>query len=105
MAAEAGAAFLHSVSRQGANIGDPLGHPAATRTSFSAGGELGFGIHLNRHVDIVAKGRGDWLGKAATGISRETVSADGNFGLNPDEQLRLRKLSTYSFSVGLRARF
>lgn len=105
LSAEAGAASLRSVSRQGANLGDPLGHPAATRTRFSGGGEIALGVHLNQRFDLIAKARGDWLGRAATGISVDTISADGNFGVNPDEQLRLRKLATYGFSVGLRARF
>ena len=102
---EAGVASLHSVSRQGANLGDPLGHPAATRNNFSAGAELGFGVHLSPSLDLVVKARGDFLGTAQTGISVDTLSPDGNFGLNRDEQLKLHNLTTVRAGIALPSRF
>lgn len=105
LSVEAGAASLHSVSLQGANLGDPLGHPPRTVTRFSGGAEIGLGVHMNRSFDLIVKARGDWLGNAQTGVSIFTISPDGNFGLNPDEQLKLHKLSAFGAGIALRTRF
>ena len=106
LSAEAGAARLRSVSRQGANVGDPLGHPARTVTNVSAGGELGLGVHIGRRYDLVFKGRADLLGTAMTGIVPvDTLSADGNFGINAGEQLKLHRVTSYGLAMTLRARF
>lgn len=103
---EAGAASLRSVSRQGANVGDPLGHPRKTVTRFSAGGELGLGVHLGHRYDLVFKARADVLGTAMTGVvASDTFSADGNFGINAGEQLKLHRLTSYGLAMTLRARF
>jgi hypothetical protein len=105
LSVEAGGTALHGVSTQGANVGDPFGHPPRTKTNFSSGGEIGLGVHLNRRLDLIVKGRGDWLGTAETGVSTAMVSADGNFGINPDEQLKMHKLSNFGAGLTLRARF
>jgi hypothetical protein len=103
LSAEAGAAWLTSVSRQGANIGDTLGHPRATRTQCSGGGEIGLGAHLNSRFDLILKTHADWLGTAATGVvAQDTVAPDGIFGINAGEQLKLRKLVNYGVGVALR---
>lgn len=105
VSAEAGVARLHSVSQQGANLQDPLGHPPRTVSKLSGGAVLAMGVHLNRRLDLLTSIRGDWLGSAETGVSQAEVSADGNFGLNADEQLKLHKLSSFGVGIGLRARF
>ena len=106
LSGEASAARLRSVSRQGANVGDPLGHPARTVTNFSAGGEVGLGVHLGRRYDLIFKGRADLLGTAMTGVvPTDTVSADGNYGINAGEQLKLHRLTSYGLAMTLRARF
>lgn len=106
LSAEAGAARLRSVSRQGANVGDPLGHPARTVTKFSGGGEAGLGVHLGHRYDLIFKAHADLLGTAETGVvAQDTSSADGNFGINAREQLKLHRLTSYGLAMTLRARF
>lgn len=105
VSAEAGVASLHSVSRQGANLQDPLGHPPRTVSNLSGGAALALGVHLNRGIDLLTSVHGDWLGSAETGVSEFEVSPDGNFGLNPDEQLKLHNLTSFGAGIGLRARF
>lgn len=102
--AEAGAARLTSVSQQGANIGDPLGHPASTRTRFTGGGELGLGVHATRKLDVIFNAHADLLGTVMTGVvPADTLSSDGNFGINKGEQLRLHGLVNYGLGLVLRA--
>lgn len=105
LSVEAGAASLHSVSLQGANLQDPLGHPPRTVTRFSGGAEIGLGVHMNRSFDLIVKARGDWLGNAETGVSQFAISPDGNWAINADEQLKLHWLSTFGAGVAVRARF
>ena len=105
VSAEAGAARLRSVSRQGANVGDPFGHPARSVTNLSGGLEAGLGVHVGRKIDLIFKGHADLLGTAETGLSEQMISADGNYGINPDEQLKLHKLQNYGVALTLRASF
>ena len=102
---EAGVARLHSVSQQGANLQDPLGHPPRTVSNLSGGGVLALGVHLNRRLDFIVNARADLLGTAETGVSTFMISADQNWAINPDEQLKLHKLSSFGAGIGLRARF
>jgi hypothetical protein len=105
LSAEGGVARLSSVSRQGANLGDTLGHPRATKTNFSGGGSVGLGVRASARTDVILKARADYLGSAATGISTSAGSPDGNFGINDGEQLKLHGLVNYSVGVTLRTRF
>lgn len=105
VSAEAGAARLRSVSRQGANVGDPFGHPARSVTNLSGGLEAGLGVHVGRKIDLIFKGHADLLGIAETGLSEQMISADGNYGINPDEQLKLHNLTNYGAAITLRASF
>lgn len=105
VSAEAGAARLRSVSRQGANVGDPFGHPARTVTNLSGGLEAGLGVHIGRKMDLIFKGHADLLGTAETGLSELMISADGNYGINPDEQLKLHDLKNYGLAITVRASF
>jgi len=50
-----GAARLRSVSRQGANVGDALGHPVRSVTNLSGGLEADLGVHVGRKIDLIFK--------------------------------------------------
>ena len=105
LSAEGGVARLSSISRQGANVGDPFGHPRRTRDNFSAGASVGLGVAIGARTDVIFKARADALGTAETGLSTAMASPDGNYGINPNEQLKLHNLVNYSVGVALRERF
>lgn len=105
LSAEGGIARLSSISRQGANVGDPFGHPRRTRNNFSAGASVGLGVGIGARTDVILRARADALGNAETGLSTQMVSPDGNYGIQADEQLKLRNLVNYSVGVALRTRF
>jgi len=105
LSAEGGAARLRSVSRQGANVGDPFGHPARSVTNLSGGVEAGLGVRVGRRIDLIFKARAALLGNASTGLSQQMMTPDGNYGINPGEQLKLHNLKNYSLGATLRVSF